>query len=168
MPSGGRRGTLAQQIRGRFTDYGKWHLSSISVLEHTTARPDHCDGTYDSSCDSSRSGVCSRSDTLSKGRHGHSKCNPAYTNIRKILENFGHHELLKYMNRYWKGIRGDEEIWKHEWSKHGICVSTLARKCYGEDYVETEEVVDYLAKAVEIFQRLPTYYVRMSFSAPED
>ena len=67
------------------------------------------------------------------------------------------------MGRYWKGIRGDEEIWKHEWSKHGTCVSTLERKCYSEGYVETEEVVDYFAKAVEIFQRLPTYYVRMSF-----
>ena len=64
------------------------------------------------------------------------------------------------MSSFWKGIQSDEHIWEHEWSKHGTCVSTLEPECYGDDYVETEEVIDYFAKAVEIFQTLPTYYVR--------
>ena len=47
----------------------------------------------------------------------------------------------------------------HEWAKHGTCVSTLTPTCYGDDYVETEEVVDYVGKVIELFQGLPTYKV---------
>jgi len=64
------------------------------------------------------------------------------------------------MGSFWKGIQSDEHIWEHEWTKHGTCVSTLEPECYGDEYVETEEVVDYFGTAVEIFQTLPTYYVR--------
>lgn len=117
-------------------------------------RPDHCDGTYDSNCDSSRNGVCS-----GRGRRGSHSCNPVYSNIGDVLENFGQYDLLEYMDSYWKGINGDESLWMHEWAKHGTCVSTLEPKCYGDDYLETEEVVDYFAKAVETFHRLPTYKV---------
>jgi len=41
--------------------------------------PDHCDGTYDSNCDSSR----------------------AYTDITGILQSAGKTDLLSYMNTYW-------------------------------------------------------------------
>jgi ribonuclease I len=51
----------------------------------------------------------------------------------------------------------------HEWAKHGTCVSTLEPRCYGDDYIETEEVVDYFAKAVEIFHMLPTFKVPLPF-----
>ena len=53
--------------------------------------PDHCDGTYDSNCDSSR----------------------AYTNITDILTSFGKTDLLAYMNQYWLDENGDNEsFWK--------------------------------------------------------
>ena len=115
-------------------------------LKGTFHRPDHCDGSFDSSCDQMRGGECSR----------HEKCNRNYHGIPKVLRSFDRHDLLEYMSLYWKGIRSDEAIWQHEWSKHGTCVSTLEPKCYA-DYQEAEEVVDYFAKAVEIFQRLPTH-----------
>ncbi len=61
-------------------------------------RPDHCDGTYDSSCDPSR----------------------AQSDIRGVLTSFGKTDLLAYMDIYWKDSGGnDETFWEHEWNKHG-------------------------------------------------
>ncbi|KAM0790833.1 hypothetical protein ACM66B_004678 [Microbotryomycetes sp. NB124-2] len=97
--------------------------------------PNHCDGTYDASCDSSR----------------------AYTNIRSILQNGGASSTLAYMDTYWKDYQGqDESFWAHEWGKHGTCISTIEPKCYSS-YVQYEEVVDYFERAVALFKQLPTY-----------
>lgn len=116
--------------------------------------PDHCTGTYDSVCDCSRSGDCSSRNRKCQ-RHA---CNRAYSNITAILERLEQHDLLALMRAHWKGIAGDEHLWQHEWSKHGTCVSTLEPRCYGDhSYRETEEVVDYFAKAVELFGTVPTY-----------
>ena len=71
------------------------------------------------------------------------------------------------MRAHWKGIAGDEHLWQHEWSKHGTCVSTLEPRCYGDQsYRETEEVVDYFAKAVELFGTVPTYQVSLNTLPP--
>lgn len=42
-------------------------------------RPDLCDGTYDQFC----------------------HMTPNFKNITEILEHYGQHELLQFMNRYW-------------------------------------------------------------------
>ncbi|KAF2869143.1 ribonuclease M [Massariosphaeria phaeospora] len=97
--------------------------------------PDRCDGTYDANCDSSR----------------------VYRNITGIIQNFGKTDLLDYMSKYWKDYKGDDEtFWQHEWSKHGTCISTLEPECY-DDHKQTEEVVDYFQKAVDLFKTLPSY-----------
>ncbi|KAF2102601.1 ribonuclease T2 [Rhizodiscina lignyota] len=97
--------------------------------------PDHCDGTFDSTCDTSRE----------------------YTDISGILTSFGKTDLLSFMNTYWKDISGDDEsFWEHEWAKHGTCVSTLDPTCY-TDYQSKQEVPDFFQKAVDLFQSLPTY-----------
>jgi ribonuclease T2 len=71
------------------------------------------------------------------------------------------------MRAHWKGIAGDEHLWQHEWSKHGTCVSTLEPRCYGDhSYRETEEVVDYFAKAMELFGTVPTYRVSLNTLSP--
>jgi ribonuclease T2 len=99
--------------------------------------PDHCDGTYDSSCDTSR----------------------AYTGIGSILTSLGKSSLLSYMNTYWKDVNGDDEsFWEHEWGKHGTCVSTLNPSCYN-GYTSKQEVGDYFQKAVDIFKTRDTYGV---------
>jgi hypothetical protein len=167
MPPKAHQVTWAPLNLGRSMVSGERDRNSTYIWANNY-RPDHCDGSYDSSCDPSRNGVCSRSSSLSKGHHGHTRCNRAYSNIHKILGNFGRNDLLEYMSSYWKGIRNDEHLWEHEWSKHGTCVSTLEPECYGEDYVKTEEVVDYFAKAVEIFQTLPTYDVRFFSTSIND
>ncbi|KAI0128237.1 ribonuclease T2-like protein [Hypoxylon sp. NC0597] len=97
--------------------------------------PDHCDGTYDSTCDSSR----------------------AYKNISDILKASGNDDLLSYMETYWlPNDSTGEEFWEHEWGKHGTCVSTLEPKCF-TDYQATEEVSYYFNTTVSLFKTLPTY-----------
>lgn len=98
-------------------------------------RPDFCDGTYEANCDRSR----------------------VYTNISAILAAGDGADLLSYMKDYWKDYQGDDEnLWSHEWSKHGTCVSTLHTKCYA-DYKAQQEVVDYFNATVALFRTLPTY-----------
>ncbi|MCJ1365954.1 ribonuclease T2-like [Acarospora aff. strigata] len=74
-----------------------------------------------------------------------------------ILNSFGKTDLLNYMNTYWKDYQGnDEQFWKHEWDKHGTCISTLRTQCY-TGYTAKEEVVDYFQKAVDLFKGLNSY-----------
>ncbi|CAD6439413.1 c2e0aad9-c602-4579-8915-b5cc87215f2c [Sclerotinia trifoliorum] len=97
--------------------------------------PDHCDGTYDSNCDSSR----------------------AYSSITNILSAAGQTSLLSYMNTYWVSDDSTNEVfWEHEWSKHGTCISTLEPSCYSS-YTTGAEVVDFFNVAVDLFKILPTY-----------
>ncbi|CAI7599958.1 unnamed protein product [Penicillium glandicola] len=97
--------------------------------------PDNCDGTYQSSCDSTR----------------------AYTNITAILQAQDRDDLLDYMNDYWIDIDGDNEsFWSHEWSKHGTCINTIEPSCYS-DYTAQEEVGEFFQKTVDLFKSLDTY-----------
>jgi len=62
------------------------------------------------------------------------------------------------MNTYWLPNRGSPEVfWEHEWNKHGTCVNTLSPSCYGDEYKPGDELVDFMAKAMEIFKTLDTY-----------
>lgn len=97
--------------------------------------PDHCDGTYDASCDPARE----------------------YSNITSILQSFGKTDLLSYMSTHWKDYQGDDQsFWSHEWNKHGTCVSTLEPSCY-TSFKPTEEVVDYFQKTIDLHKGLPSY-----------
>lgn len=104
-------------------------------------RPDHCDGGFDQFCDHKRN----------------------YNNISLILVDAGRGDLLDYMKEYFKDYKGDDDsLYSHEFSKHGTCISTLNPNCY-TDYYPQEEVVDYFNKTVEIFQRLPSYEVCLTY-----
>ncbi|ESZ96093.1 hypothetical protein SBOR_3570 [Sclerotinia borealis F-4128] len=97
--------------------------------------PDHCDGTYDSNCDTSRQ----------------------YSSITNILTAAGQTSLLSYMNTYWVSDDSTNEVfWEHEWNKHGTCISTLEPSCYSS-YTTGAEVVDFFNVAVDLFKILPTY-----------
>lgn len=64
---------------------------------------------------------------------------------------------MAFMRTYWKDYQGDDQnLWSHEWSKHGTCVSTLDTKCYN-NYQPQQEVVDYFNITTALFRNLPTY-----------
>jgi len=99
--------------------------------------PDNCDGTYSSSCDSSR----------------------AYKNVSSILKEFGDSSTLSYMNTYWKNDPddgSDEELWEHEWETHGTCISTFDPDCY-DDYSPGQEAADFFNTVVALYKTLDTY-----------
>lgn len=105
-----------------------------------TCRPDNCDGTFSSNCDSSRD----------------------YTGISSILKNAGMTSLLNDMNTYWKNqptFGTDEELWEHEWATHGTCINTFDTKCY-TNYKLHDELLDFLQVTVDLFKTNPTYDVR--------
>jgi ribonuclease T2 len=94
-------------------------------------RPDLCDGSYDQFCTAA----------------------PQYHNITAIIEASGNSDLMNDMETYWLPNRGTlENFWEHEWNKHGTCINTLSPDCYGDGYVAGQEVVDFFAKAVELFK----------------
>ena len=102
--------------------------------------PNNCDGTYSTSCDTSR----------------------AYTDITQLLEAAGQSSVVDYMQTYWvSNDEGTEAFWDHEWKTHGTCVSTLEPSCY-TGYTTGEEAVDYFTTTVSLFQTLPTYTVSSS------
>jgi len=97
--------------------------------------PDHCDLTFDESCDPSR----------------------AYTNIRSLLS-LNAEDTLSFMDTYWVDIKGDnDQFWAHEWGKHGTCMSTLKPDCLPDGSPEGLEAVAYFQTVVELFKTLPTY-----------
>ncbi|OWP03586.1 ribonuclease T [Marssonina coronariae] len=99
--------------------------------------PDHCDGTYDAYCDPARE----------------------YKNITAILEASGKTELLDYMSTFWKDYQNDDEnLWEHEWNKHGTCINTLEPKCF-DGYQGQEEVVNYFEIAARTYMGLNSYAI---------
>ncbi|KAI5308559.1 ribonuclease T2-like, partial [Ascosphaera atra] len=99
--------------------------------------PDNCDGSFDQFCDRTRQ----------------------YFNITDILTSFEETALLDDMDRYWKDQYGDDEnLWEHEWNKHGTCMSTLEPKCYDE-YKPQQEVVAYFQRTIDLFKGLDSYKV---------
>ncbi|GMM35538.1 hypothetical protein DASC09_028630 [Saccharomycopsis crataegensis] len=98
--------------------------------------PDKCDGSYDANCDFS-SQVSSVSD---------------------VLQNAGETDLVNYMSQYWLNNNGDnEELWTHEFNKHGTCMSTLGTQCYASGTASNTNVVDFAKLVVKTYQGLPTY-----------
>lgn len=94
--------------------------------------PDNCDGTYSSSCDSSR----------------------AYDNVTSLIKQYGTTQLLSDMNTYWvSNDQSNEDFWSHEFSKHGTCVTTLDPDCY-TNYKTGIEAVDYFQIVVNLFKTL--------------
>ncbi|KAJ7754938.1 ribonuclease [Mycena maculata] len=95
--------------------------------------PDHCDGTFDQNCDTSR----------------------AYTDIGSATQ--GASDTLDFMNTYWKNDPddgSDEEFWEHEWEKVS---GTLDVKCLPSGSPKGAEAVAFFNTVVSLFKTLPTY-----------
>jgi ribonuclease T2 len=98
--------------------------------------PDNCDGTFESSCDPAR----------------------AYPDPERILADAGKTALLSYMRTHWKGLGTDEQLWQHEWAKHGTCLSTLRPDCYA-NYHHGDEAAEYFEQTVALHKALNTHVV---------
>lgn len=48
-------------------------------------------------------------------------------------------------------------VFKHEWSTHGTCYSTLQPSCLPSDSPRGAEAVIFFRRVVELFRQLPTY-----------
>jgi len=121
--------------------------------------PDFCNGSYTQYCDLSR-----QYDPIPSPNTTNSLPNgtfvPPYngSNIGTFLEPFGRYDLLEYMNTYWIAWQQDNPgFWGHEFSKHATCFSTFNVPCYGPQYREHEDVVDFFETAIKYYKRFPTF-----------
>ncbi|KDQ33897.1 hypothetical protein PLEOSDRAFT_1091676 [Pleurotus ostreatus PC15] len=97
--------------------------------------PDRCDGTYDSFCDPSRD----------------------YKDISQVLNSNDASDTLNFMKEYWLDRDGDhDKFWKHEWSKHGTCMSTIKPTCLS-DTEHGADAAAYFDTTVKLFKDLPTH-----------
>ena len=48
-------------------------------------------------------------------------------------------------------------VFKHEWSSHGTCYSTLKPRCLPRGSPRGTEAVYFFKRVVELFKQLPTY-----------
>ncbi|QPG74927.1 hypothetical protein FOA43_002265 [Brettanomyces nanus] len=97
--------------------------------------PDKCDGSYEQFC------------------HNSEKIDSA----RDVLNKFGETDLLDKMTRIWKNFNGnDDELWVHEFNKHGTCMNTLKSDCYNH-FTPQQNVVDFYKRTVDVYDTLPTF-----------
>ncbi|KAH8107976.1 ribonuclease M [Cristinia sonorae] len=99
--------------------------------------PDNCDGTWEQFCAPERES----------------------TNITQILEFNKEYDILKYMQKYWKDNKGnDESFWEHEWNKHGTCISTLEPQCIRSyNQQKRNDIIIYLKRTLSLYMTLPTF-----------
>ncbi|KAK9448221.1 ribonuclease T2-like protein [Limtongia smithiae] len=99
--------------------------------------PDHCDGSFDQFCNTTRS----------------------VSSVEAIFASAGADELVAAMHEEWKDYQNrDDSLWTHEWNKHGTCISTLAPECYGpEDDTESAPMIEYFSRAMDLHGTLDTF-----------
>lgn len=62
------------------------------------------------------------------------------------------------MNKYWIAQgQPNGDFWGHEFSKHATCFSSFDIPCYGPQYVQHSDVIDFFETAVLYYENLPTY-----------
>ncbi|ORX88734.1 RNase Sy [Basidiobolus meristosporus CBS 931.73] len=97
--------------------------------------------------------------TCSGGQGPSNGCDPsrAYSDIGEIIQN-ANSSLYDQMDTYWPSYKGNNpEFWEHEWEKHGTCVSTLDPDCYGSDYQEYEDMLDYFQSVLNLRAKYDLY-----------
>lgn len=121
--------------------------------------PDFCNGSFTQYCDLSRQYDPSPSPKTQNGLPNGTVVPPYIgPGVDTFLPPFGKYDLLAYMNKYWVSQGSpNPSFWAHEFSKHATCYSTFDLPCYGPEYVEHEDVVDFFQTAILFYEHLPTY-----------
>lgn len=118
--------------------------------------PDNCDGSYEQYCDLSRQYDPDPSPSVLPD----GTTVPPYKgpSVETFIVEFGRLDLLDYMNKYWINQGApNSDFWGHEFSKHATCTSTYDVACYGPDYKEHQDVIDFYLSVVRAFQKFPTW-----------
>ncbi|GEQ68411.1 hypothetical protein JCM33374_g2079 [Metschnikowia sp. JCM 33374] len=125
-------------VQTQFWDYNPATGPSDSFTLHGLW-PDNCDGTYRQFCDSS--------------------LNVQAGNIDNIIgTEFNDQTLLSNMQTYWKNFDGsDEELWEHEYNKHGTCIQTNRPECYGDSFQQDQNIYNFYRIAYDLYEKYPTY-----------
>ncbi|GIZ47561.1 hypothetical protein CKM354_001064900 [Cercospora kikuchii] len=121
--------------------------------------PDFCNGSYTQYCDLDRQYDPVPSPNTTNGLPNGTVV-PPYTgpNIGTFLEPFGKYDLLAWMEKYWISNYGpNADFWAHEFSKHATCYSTFDIPCYGPQYVQHQEVVDFFETTIWYYKQYPTW-----------
>ncbi|KAK4501586.1 hypothetical protein PRZ48_007395 [Zasmidium cellare] len=121
--------------------------------------PDFCNGSYTQYCDLKRQYDPVPSPNTTNG-FPNGTIVPPYngSNIGTFVEKFGRYDLLAWMNKYWISQTGpNADFWGHEFSKHATCYSTFDIPCYGPNYQQHEEVVDFFETTIGYYKKFPTF-----------
>ncbi|KAF2498309.1 ribonuclease T2 family protein [Lophium mytilinum] len=121
--------------------------------------PDFCNGSYTQYCDLNRQYDPNPSPNTTNALPNGTVV-PPYKGpgISTFVEAFGKFDLLAWMNKYWVSSGSpNQDFWGHEFSKHATCYSTFDVPCYGPQYKEHEEVVDFFETTIKFFQKYPTF-----------
>ncbi|KAJ9608163.1 hypothetical protein H2200_007151 [Cladophialophora chaetospira] len=121
--------------------------------------PDFCNGSYTQYCDLTRQYDPTPSPNTTNGLPNGTVV-PPYKgpNVGTFVSNFGRLDLLNWMNTYWINQGApNSDFWGHEFSKHATCYSTFDLPCYGPNYVEHQEVIEFFETAIKYYRRLPTW-----------
>lgn len=87
-------------------------------------------------------------------------CNPDWEieNVTEVLHDLNMDYLLAEMNTTWKNQgSADEDLWLHEFNKHGTCMSTVNPSCYRKRAGKYQYVGDFFKTVVALQEQLPTY-----------
>ncbi|KAK0617811.1 ribonuclease T2 family protein [Bombardia bombarda] len=139
------------EVQGQVLPKDSWTLHGLW--------PDFCNGSYTQYCDLNRQYDPEPSPNTTTGKPDGTPV-PAYKGpgIGTFLAPFGKFDLLAWMNKYWIAQnQPNQDFWGHEFSKHATCFSTYDVECYGPQYREHEEVVDFFETAITYYQELPTW-----------
>ncbi|CAH6723801.1 putative ribonuclease M [[Candida] jaroonii] len=101
---------------------------------------DKCDGSYDQYCQSNLE-------------------IPDGYNVKNLISStFNKPDLYDLMDTYWLSNSGsNEELWSHEYNKHGTCMNTISPGCFTDSYQKYESPVLFWQKVTEIWDGLNTY-----------
>lgn len=117
--------------------------------------PDFCNGSYTQYCDLNRQYDPTPSPNVTNGVPVPPYKGPS---VATFLEAFGKFDLLAWMNTFWINQGApNSDFWAHEFSKHATCYSTFDVPCYGPQYVEHQEVVEFYETAIMYYRRRPTF-----------
>lgn len=71
---------------------------------------------------------------------------------------FARHDLHAWMQTYWIARNQPNWVlWAHEFSKHATCFSTFDLPCYGPQYQDGYDLIEFFETTAMYFLRLPTY-----------